>query len=70
MTKFFRHYFQSTNSPFGDFTNTSWVLQNSILDSIKLIKQKPQLSQAEAFLCPQSFVTLWQSIKKLHKVNV
>lgn len=23
MTKFFRHYFQSTNSPFGDFTNTS-----------------------------------------------
>ena len=23
MTKFFRHYFQSNNSPFGDFTNTS-----------------------------------------------
>ena len=27
----------------------------------KKIKQKPQLSQAEAFLCPQNFVILWYS---------
>ena len=38
MTKFFRHYFQSTNSPFGDFTNTSPPVAAEIFGKLKAME--------------------------------
>ena len=46
MTKFFRHYFQSTNFPYGDFTNTSPPVAAEIFCKLKAMEHhaSPPLS--------------------------
>ena len=43
------------------FINLLGIFGGCCRTPYKKIKQKPQLSQAEAFLCPQNFVILWYS---------
>ena len=51
MTKFFRHYFQSTNSPFGDFTNTSPPVAAEIFGKLKAMEHHASP--------PSSLIWLW-----------
>ena len=51
MTKFFRHYFQSTNSPFGDFTNTSPPVAAEIFGKLKAMEHYASP--------PSSLIWLW-----------
>ena len=51
MTKFFRHYFQSTNSPFGDFTNTSPPVAAEIFSKSKAMEHHASP--------PSSLIWLW-----------
>ena len=51
MTKFFWHYFQSTNSPFGDFTNTSPPVAAEIFGKLKAMEHHASP--------PSSLIWLW-----------